>query len=237
MRNLGIKSIAMVTLLAAGLLCLGSPKPQTPNVETLKAEIQGKKPDEVRALIIRRFGPPAREVGSGFQIEQWDVDGGVLTFHPLTGPTFSKGGVQTRLIRTTNRAELCLFGSYEMTTLPEGPNGMEYWLGDVSLATDSRYRFTDSGNNLDHRDGQRDNFFMLHPHGSAQVNYASGVSPKTRLEDLPDGSLVATVRFTAPDRRSSAVYRIVAYRTSMSLVFEGEALPFRMEKEWVNYWR
>ena len=206
-------------------------------IASLTREIQGKTPDQVRALIVQRFGPPARDVGSGFQIEQWDVAGGVLTFHPLSGPTFEKNGVRTRLLRTTNPAALCLFGSYEMVTQPEAPYGLRYYLGDVFLSAD-RYKFTDSRSNEDHRKTQANNFFMLHPEGLARVEYSPGVTPTTRLEDLPDNSSVATVTFVTPDGRFRETYRIVANRTSMSLSLslEGKEGAFQVTRGWVNYW-
>jgi hypothetical protein len=207
-----------------------------PDIEALIPQVQGKDASQVRALLIRQFGPPSRDIGSGLQIEQWDVDGGVLTFHPLQGPTFQKQGVRTRLIRTHNPASLCLLGSYEMVTASQSQHGMKYWLGDVVLSGDS-YNYTDSHDNLDHREKQRDNFFMLHPKGLVQVKYASGITPETLLEDLPDDSLVATVTFAAPDRRVSKTYRILSNRTSMYLAFEGDEMQFRMTRGWANYWR
>jgi hypothetical protein len=236
MRAIGVlfMTILLSVVLAATLLfAQGAHK--TPNIKSLTQEVQGKGAEEVRALIVRRFGPPAREVGSGLQIEQWDVDGGILTFHPLQGPTFNQGGVLTRLIRTTNPAALCLFGSYEMDTEPEGHPAMLYYIGDVSLSAD-HYKFKDSGSNLDHRNKQKNNFFTLHPDGLVEVKFASGVSAESRLEALPDDSPVATVTFSAPDRRFSATYRIVANRSSMSLAFQGKG-PFQLKKGWVNYWR
>lgn len=113
---------------------------------------------------------------------------------------------------------------------------MLYYVGDVSLSAD-HYEFTDSGSNLDHRNKQKNNFFMLHPDGLVEVKYVSGVNPETRLEDLPDGSPVATVRFSAQNGRVSATYRMVANRSSMSLAFQGKGMPFHLKKGWVNYWR
>jgi len=224
-------------MLAIGEMSLAGGIPQSPAIEALIPEIQGKQPDEVRALIVARFGPPARNLGSGLRIDQWDVDGGALTFHPVEGVTFEKRGERTRLIRTTNLAASCLFGNYEMVTLPAGGGGISYWLGTVSLGADARYKYTDSRQNLDRRAEQRENFFILHPTGSAQITYALGVTPKTRLEDLPDGTAIATVAFVGQDGRSSNAYRLVAYRTSMSLAFEAEAMSFRLSRGWVNYWR
>jgi len=214
-----IRLLVVTVILAASAFAFVVDLQNAPNIEALLPELQGQSPEEVRALIIRRLGPPTRDVGSGLQIEQWDVDGGVLTFHPLTGPTFEKNREVIHLISTDNPAALCLFGSYEMVTRPEGRYGMKYWLGDVSLSAD-RYTYTDSRNFLEHRDKQGNNFFMLHPNGMVQVKYSSGVTPETRLEDLRDGSLVA----------------IVTNRTSMFLAFEGKEMQFQMEKDWENYW-
>jgi hypothetical protein len=97
-----------------------APKP----IRELSASIQGKRPDDVRTAIIERLGPPQRDIGSGYRIEQWDTSGGVLTFHPVTGPTFSDPKTKTyfRLIRTSNPAAGNLLDSYEMTTLPDPAN-------------------------------------------------------------------------------------------------------------------
>jgi hypothetical protein len=229
-----LRLLVVVVIFATSTFSFAAPQ-SAPNIEALIPEVQGKSPSEVRALIVRRLGPPARDVGSGFQIEQWDVDGGVLTFHSVVGPDFQKDGVRTRLIHTNNPVALCLFGSYEMVTYPERRNGLSYWLGDVLLSTD-RFKYTDSHDNLDHRDRQRSNFFMLHPNGEIQVKYSSGVTPETKLEDLPDGNPVATVTFLSADRRFRETYRIVTNRTSMSLALEGKEMQFRLTRAWVSYW-
>jgi hypothetical protein len=237
MRTIGFLFISiLLSLTLTDSLLIAQGRQGTPSIESLTKELQEKGPEEVRALIVRRFGPPVRNVGSGLQIEQWDVDGGILTFHPPQGPTFKKGGRLTRLIHTTNPAALCLFGSYEMVTQKEGRPAMLYYLGDLSLSAD-HYRFTDSRSNLDHRSMQKTNFFMLNPDGTVEVRYASGVRPETRLEDLPDGSPVATVTFVTPTRRSNKTYRIIANRTSMELAFQGEETSFKLTRGWVNYWR
>jgi hypothetical protein len=217
-------------------LCVAAVPLNAPNIEALIPDVHDKRPNEVRALIVRRLGPPVRDVGSGLRIEQWDVDGGVLTFHPLVGPSFEKDGVHMRLVRTTNRAAACLFGTYEMTTLPEGPHGLRYWIGNVSLRA-SRYEYIGTRQNLDHRTGQTDNFFMLHPRGSVRIAWTSGATPDTRLEELADGTCVATATFVPRDNQGNSVYRIVAYRSSMTLAFEREAMSFQMDRGWVNYWR
>jgi hypothetical protein len=207
------------------------------DLAALKAEIQGKQPDEVRALIIGRFGPPARTFGSGFRIETWDVGGGVLMFHPASGPSFDEGGQSVWLMRTNNPAGLCLYGHYEMAIKPEPPSRMAYSLGDLYMTWDSSYIFTVSRASSEHRQGQAKNFFPLHPTGRVEVKYAPGVTAETRLEDLPDGSLVATLKFVAGLSGSSEQYRVIANRTERKLRFAGEGMPFEMEKGWVNYWR
>ena len=206
------------------------------DLDALKAEIQGKQPEEIRALIIR-LGPPARNIGSGVRTSEWDVEGGVLSFSLSAGPAFDRGPIHIWLLRTNNPAALSLFGHYGMTTKPEAPYGMCYDLGDLSLSWDLRYRYVDSHAFLDHRKRQAGNFFMLHPSGRLQINYASGVTAATRLEDLPDGSLVARLNFLARDGRSSKEIQVLTDRTSRVLEFGGADLQFRMEKPWVNLWR
>jgi hypothetical protein len=116
--------------------------------------IAGKLPDEVRALIIGRFGPPAHTFGSGVRIETWDVGGGVLIFHPASGPSFDEGGQRVWLMRTNNPAGLCLYGHYEMAIKPEPPSRMAYNLGDLYMTWDSSYIFTVSRGSSEHRQGQ-----------------------------------------------------------------------------------
>lgn len=232
----GLRVLVLVVATLAYVFPFAAVAQETPHIDMLIQQVQGKSSQQVRDLIVSQLGPPARDIGSGLQIEQWDVDGGVLTFHSLQGPTFLKGGVLTHLIRTNNPVSLCLFGSYEMVTMPEGQYRLKYWLGNVSVYAD-HYQYTDSNDNHDHRQRQSNNFFMLHPRGLVQVKYASGVTPQVRLEDLPNDSLVATVTFIAADPQVRRTYRIVTNRTSMSLAFEGNGSQFQMAKRWVNYWR
>jgi hypothetical protein len=213
---------ASAALLATCMKC----RPSISDVEALALEIQGKQPDEVRAIMVKRFGPPARDVGSGATIEQWDVAGGVLTFHSFLGPTYAKDGVSIRLMRTSNPVETCLFGSYQETY---------HEIGYLHLSSDAVYHFKDVGS-ADAAD-QSDNFFVLHPSGSSRVEYAPGVTPQTHLEDVPDGVRVATVTFTARGGGARKALAIVGYRSSARLAFESpEPIPFFMEKGWVSYW-
>jgi hypothetical protein len=207
------------------------------DLDALKVEIQGKQPDEVRALIGRRFGPPTHTFGSGFLIEAWDVNGGLLVFHPADGPSFQNGGKRVWLMRTNNPAGLCLYGKYEMATKPESPSGTIYPIGYLYVAWDSSYKFRVERATSEPWKGPANDFFLLHPAGRVEVKYAFGVTAETRLEDLPDGSLVATVTFAAASGRSSKDYRIIANRTDRMLRFADDATPFKMEKGWLNYWR
>jgi len=134
----------MRSCLAIGILfAMSLISPGEDVIDSLAREVQGKKPDEVRALIVGRLGQPTRDIGSGISIDQWDVAGGQLTFHPGTGPTFKKDGKIRWLIRTTNPAATCLFGSYQMTTIPDPANhGNCFWTGDLSLRADGKYQYT-----------------------------------------------------------------------------------------------
>src|SRR3954469_15703137 len=119
-----VTAFVISTLVLPRVEQTATPSSQSPAIEALIAEIQGKQPEQVRALIVARFGPPARDLGSGLRIDQWDVDGGVLTFNPVDGVTFEQRGERTRLIRTTNRAASCLFGNYCKATFGRGiPSG------------------------------------------------------------------------------------------------------------------
>ena len=116
----------------------GAPKA----IQELSSKIQGRPADKVRAAMIEKFGPVQRDVGSGLQIEQWDVAGGVLTFHPLTGPVFSDSKTKQtfRLLRTTNPAGEVLLKGYEMTSLPDPANyGMRSWLGNLKFGPGKTY--------------------------------------------------------------------------------------------------
>jgi hypothetical protein len=208
-------------------------------IESLTEEIQGKSPDEVVAVLLARLGPPPRDIPSGARIEKWDVEGGVLTFHSIDGVTFEKAGTRTRLIRTNNPVETCLFGSYEMLApRPEGPYQMSYWLGNVVLQSDSHYRYKDAGQYRDQRSSQASNFFLRHAEGFVQVEYAPGISPRTRLEDMADGALVARATFKATDGKAIKAYRIVTRNETMRLEFESdEPMTFQLWTGWANKWR
>lgn len=106
----------------------------------------------------------------------------------MQGPSFTRDKVLTRLLTTNNPLADCLFGQFEMTTLPDPThNGTCFWIGNLTIASDGKYQFKDSGQNLPHRVGQEDNYFFSYPAGMATVEYAPGIEGQSRLEDVADG--------------------------------------------------
>jgi hypothetical protein len=241
----------LVFLTAAAFMVAGSTPAATATTEDeaaalqlLAPRLQGKHPDAMRPIIIETFGNADRNVGSGLRIEQWDVAGGVLTFHPLGGPTFEKEGAITRLIRTTNLAKDCVFGEYSISTLPDPENyGNQYGLGGLSISTDGRYRYVDSSQTFLEHVVQPEALFIRHPQGSVTVAYLENVTGETRLEDLPQGTAIAVITLTSADRGSDRgskeAYRVIAHPSVMRLSLEGEdgrPTPFSAYKGWPRSW-
>jgi len=244
--------LVALTILAASLVSRaqapdisGAPKA----IQELSAAIQGKSLDVVRAAIIERFDPPQRDVGSGFHIEQWDISNGVLTFHPLTGPSFFdlKTKKIFRLVRTTTPVHASLLPdnimqSYEMTTIPDPASHDErespLWLGDLKFSADMTYQFVDSGQFLNQRGAQTNNFFMRHPTGKVAVRYVAPISPDTLLETVREGATVAYLTFTSADGKGQATFSIVSSEQARWLEFRGDKpLSFRMGMAWKNIWQ
>ena len=202
--------------------------------------LEGKSSKEVRDLVVRTFGPPDRDIGSGLSIVQWDFEEGVLTCHPGTGPVFDhKSGERTWLIQTHNPLEENLIGSYEMTTRPDARyHGTRFWIGNLTLRKDRTYVFVDSSQNLDHRAGQENNFFMLHPAGTFRLEFLSGLTAQTLLESVTEQTPIARLRFKARDGHAEKECVIVSYPLGRVLVFDGaDELGFCMHKGWNNYWQ
>jgi hypothetical protein len=210
-------------------------------IQELAAAIQGKDSDTVHAEIIRRFGFADRDVGSGFRIEKWDLSGGVLTFHPMSGPTFvdAKTDKFFRLLRTTNLAGDNLLQRYSMMTLPDPQNnGSQYWLGSVEFGADGTYRFVDGRAFPEELAKQRDNFFVLYPAGKVVVRYAPPITAETRLETLPENSVVAHFDFTSDDGNHRATFSIKSSERFRTLAFTADQrLTFEMDTSWRNFWR
>ena len=172
-------------------------------IATLKAKIQGKKPDEVLAIIRAQFGREARSIGSGLIIPQWDVAGGLLTFHPFRGPSFNQAGATDRwsfggglmLIDTHNEVGHNIPGNYQMSTLPNNYRNV-FWIGEVILQVDGRYRF-ERMSPLASYTKDASNFFITHPSGLYTILYPKTVQESSSMENLPDKSAIATLEFVA----------------------------------------
>jgi hypothetical protein len=106
----------------------------------------------------------------------------------------------------------------------------------LDLKTDSTYKFIDSGEyeSLRHREKQTNNFFLKHPVGRFSIRFASGCSPDTVLERLPEAAVLCSVTFVAANGSSQATFEIVAYPSERRLVFSTKTRPptFSMEKGW-----
>src|SRR3989442_9466528 len=69
-------------------------------IQDLARAIQGNNAAQIRESFIHRYGP-IRHVGSGLDIEQWDVQEGGLVLHPWVGPTFTPTGRNTICLLAT----------------------------------------------------------------------------------------------------------------------------------------
>jgi len=197
----------------------------------LAEEIQGKKEDEVSAAIVKRFGPATRNVGSGIISPQWDVESGVLSYRLGLVSFRAKGSKVVWLTATINKALLALTAdTFEMTTVPEPQ--MKYWLGNLRLKPDASYEFVDSGQSLDHRAGQKQNFFMTHPRGRFETHFAPGCTGDTVLENLTDGAFLCSLTFLSTNGGPQITYAIIVYPSERRLAFSGKRQPpvFFMDK-------
>jgi hypothetical protein len=210
-------------------------------IQELATSFEGRSSNDVRAAIIKRLGVAQRHVGSGYSIEEWDVAEGVITFHPAAGPTFFDPRTNTHLwlLRTTNLAASNILQSYQMLTLADPANhGSQFWLGDLEFGSNSTYRFIDSGQNLNDRAAQTQNFFLLHPAGTVEVQYVGSISPDTLLESTEEGTTVAHLVFTSADHKHAATYSITSSERDRRLVFKADKpLSFYMDTSWKNFWR
>jgi len=229
--------LAITLALAVSLaITIDSSHPSRGNVVDVVAlarEMHGLGLPAARDLIQRRFGPANRDVGSGERVEQWDVGGGVLQLNIL-GVAFTSGDASTRVNRTTNLAGECVIGSYEMFPLTGS------YLGTVTISAGGSYHYEPSNSWDRDAPGQQGNFFMLHSDGIARIDYADGVGPDTRLEDIAiaDGQRLARVVFTASDGSSTSPFNVIVTPSAMMLALKPDvSAPFTLTKCWVNYWR
>jgi hypothetical protein len=203
-------------------------------IDALTEQMQGKQRDEAFALIVDYFGQPTRNIGSGLSIPQWDICGGVLTFHPLSGPRFTIDDTTKWLIRTANSVVACVFGHYDMSTLADNWR-TTYSLGSISLSAEGHYTYTASFPQSPPRTGQGQNFFIRHPQGSAAVVYAPDITSQTLLENLPDWTVIANVTFVASNGDTQTYFVIVDSDKRRLLLESAEPILFRLSKGWVNF--
>ena len=210
---------------------------RTSEIVELTAAIQGKSPTEIREIIRKHLGDDSRHVGSGFDIEEWDIEGGIHTYHPMSGVYYRKDGVRRRLLQTSNKVGECLFGSYEMTTAPAKNDDSRYWIGNVRLESTGIFHFADSGQFPEQRSGQANNFFLKHPSGKIRVNYSKGITAESVIEQLPHDTQLAEIEFIADDESVSTTFYIKSNDEFMRLEFKSDSrLPFQMDKGWEHYW-
>jgi hypothetical protein len=163
-------------------------------IADLKSQIKGKAPREVASIIVQRFGPPNRDVGSGLTILDWDVVGGDLRLTVQGGPPIFRisDGKKLWLVETENPAGDNIVSEFEMSTLPDPKNhGSRSWLGDLTLRANRKYEYT-----RPEYDSVPNNFFSDNPRGTYTATYSTGVSSITLLENIPDNSPFATIHFS-----------------------------------------
>jgi hypothetical protein len=91
-------------------------------IQKLAADLKGKPAKEVRQEIIKQFGPAQRDIGSGFQIEQWDLYDGVLTFTSADGKHCANFA-----IFSSKRARTLTFWSPEPLGFSMSSSWKNYW--------------------------------------------------------------------------------------------------------------
>lgn len=206
-----------------------------PGVGKFQTSIAAMNANEVLAAATAEFGQPSRDIGSGLSIPQWDIADGVLTIHPLTGPTFRKAdGRVVWLMPTTNPVRDNLLQGFKMTTRPDPQNhGTRFWIGNVQITTHGAYRYTDSGSNLRDRGDQSGNFFVKHPEGRVDIIYPVGVDTHSRLEVLGERR-IASLRFIPSDGSSAFECSVASSAQARRLSIIGAS--FEMEAGWLNFW-
>ena len=207
-------------------------------IAELQAALAGVNRAEAYEITRRRFGEPERDIGSGFRIEQWGVDGGTLTFHQAVGPTFrNASGTTTWLIATRNEVKANLHDSFEMYSLHEHDpykNGTGYWLGNIELHPTGKFEYRDSGQHREYKKDFPQHFFVDHLNGDFEIKYSEGVSAIDALEDIPDDKEICRITFRSGE--DSTTFGIVTSRSGRSLRFESEGQVFRMNRGWSQYW-
>jgi hypothetical protein len=207
-------------------------------VALLQSLIQGMSKEGARLSTYAVLGLPARDVGSGLSIEQWDIDGGVFTFHPYSGPTYrDAAGKITWLIFTRNELAANLIDSYEVTSRKEQDpykKGNGFWLGNIRLNSSGHYKYKDSGSSYEERKVFPRHFFEDHPKGTFHIVYSKGMKPTDALEDIPDDMEVCKIRFISGGTEKT--FGIVNSRSDRRLRFTSDGQVFEADRGWNKYW-
>ncbi len=220
-------------------------------IAQLKSKIQGKKSDEVLAIIRAQFGMETRSTGSGIYMPQWDIGGGVLTFHPYRGPNFSRGtpnypwvypssGVM--LIDTHNSVSDNLPGTYTMSTLLNDYR-TRFVVGQVALFG-GKYRFEPITETLAYSVKDVSNFFTAYPSGTCRTVYPKNVKQSSMMENLADQSVIVRLEFVAEPANKPAGATLsldlridVRQRTLYFAPRIESPLTYQLEKSWKEFWK
>ena len=167
--------------------------------------------------------------------EEWDVDSGVLSMSQFGSPTFrSKEGKTIWLLATEHMALKSLIGSFEMSTLPDKNNhNNQFWIGNVHLNKDNTYAYAMEGLdnlNKEQRLAQKNNFFMLHPKGTFNIQFVNGYTEKTFLEDIPNETKLCEIEFLPEDESQKQIYGIMSYERWLNFINPDS--PFELTKSW-----
>lgn len=203
------------------------------SVQKLAHALVRSQPKERSAICHRILGKPTRDAGSGLTIWQWDFPEGTLSVTEQfpDSPLFRlKSGRLIYLIPTNTPVAKSLQAEHEMFAPMPKYKGMSAFIGVLDLALEGTYTFTDSGTNLEHRAGQKRNFFMKHPTGRYTVTYAKGIGPKTTLESLAAKAVVAKLTFEANGGKSKVAFDVACDPDLRRMRFSGPApRPFNLE--------
>lgn len=220
--------------------CYGKdPNSELPNkVTDLQRLLTHKNREEAYKLTIDFLGKPVQKVGSGFRIEQWDLDGGILTFHQTLGPTFrDTSGSITWLVTTRNELKANLHNRFEIYSLHEQDphkNGNIYWLGNIELFPDGKFAYRDSGRLREYKNTFPKHFFEDHLTENFNIDYSEGISSTDVLEEIPDDKEVCKITFRSGE--GSKTFNIVTSRSARMLRFDSKNQVFRMQRGWNTYW-
>lgn len=202
-------------------------------IRVLAREIEGLEDYQIYDLVRERYGEPHRTGGSGIWYTEWDIAGGTLQVVVGAGDvTFRYPGAWPRsaqsvsLFRTYPPAKRRVTLGMELYTIAD--TAMGRWVGSVQVDLHQRYHFRPASGTYPSSPRQPPlAFFARNPTGTVRIEYADGLSPETTLEDLEDGTKVATITYIAEDDREELAFE---YWFPTGLRYVGkEPLPFNFQ--------